>query len=112
MKTKKYIRWITPILIIILLSGCQKEIEEPYWTYLGSWGSDKFILEIWQNGDARLAKRNRYDYEGWVKINDRKIVFNAWETNFTKRFTINNEPAMDEFGIIYMVLDRKRFNKH
>ena len=112
MKTRKLIRCFIHVFLFLFISVCQNFVEEPYWTYLGSWGSDKYILEIWQNGDARLAKRNRFDYEGWIKITDRKIVFHAWETNFTKRFTINNEPAMDEFGIIYMVLDKDRFNKH
>ncbi len=112
MKTMKLFKWLIPLILFTFISGCQKDIEEEYWLYLGFWGSEKFILEIWQSGEARFAKIGKYDYSGWVKIKERKIVFHAWDDRFTKRLTINREPSIDEFGLIYMVLDRKRFTKH
>ena len=111
MKTSK-LKWVLPFLFLFIFSGCDDEFGVDDWAYVGYWASEKYVLEIWEDGDAYLTKFGRYDYPGWVKIKDRKIVFHAYDDDFIKRLTINQEPSVDEFGFVYMVLDRKRFTKH
>jgi len=112
MKTKKKSLFIIPIVIFLLFTGCQQNFDEFYWPYIGFWDSEKYVLEIWPEGDAYLLKRNRYEHYGWVDINRNRIKFYSDEGDFTKRFTINQEPTVDEFGIVFMELDRKRFTKY
>ena len=109
MKTGKNFLLVSTITIFLLFSGCQDDFGELYYDYVGFWDSEKYVLQIWPGGDAYLQKRGKYEYYGWVDINRNRIKFKADGEDFTKRFTINQSPAVDEFGIIYMELDRWRF---
>ncbi|MBN1822521.1 MAG: hypothetical protein JXR31_13395 [Prolixibacteraceae bacterium] len=109
MKTKKKSLFFIPIVIFLLFAGCQKDFDTFYYEYIGFWDSEKFVLEIWSGGEAYLLKRGRYEYYGWVDINRNRIKFQANGDDFTKRFTINQAPSIDEFGVVFMELDRKRF---
>ncbi|NQU84871.1 MAG: hypothetical protein HQ541_03850 [Mariniphaga sp.] len=112
MKTKRKLLFIVPVILLLAITSCQRDFDELNWEYIGFWDSEKYVLEIWLGGDAYLLKRGRYEYNGWVDINRNRIVFNASSDSFTKRFTINQRPSVDEFGVVYMELDRKRFTLH
>jgi len=109
MKTKKNLLFGLSIAILLVFSGCQDDFGDLYYDYVGFWDSENYVLQIWAGGDAYLLKRGKYEYYGWVDINQNRIKFKADGEDFTKRFSINQPPSVDEFGIIYMELDRWRF---
>ena len=109
MKTRKKSLLVIPAILLLFFSGCQKDFGTYYMEYVGFWDSEKYVIEIWSDGGAYLMKRNRYEYYGWVDINRNRIKFTSDDGEFTKRLTINQPPSVDEFGVMFMELDRKRF---
>ena len=98
------------LLCIFLLSSCTKPIIDEHNIFLGSWGSEKFSIEIWKDGFVKIKRARLYENETRVIIKDNKIKFKT--PGFSKKFNIDSDPYVDNDGITVMILDGKKFYKH
>lgn len=99
----------------LLLTGCQRELDENDWVFSGDWESKHYALQIYRNGYGACNSRKwivPVTYEGRVKITSNRIVFIDTEDEIRKRFTIDQRPAKDSSGATFMVLDGERFTRH
>ncbi len=102
---------------VLMNMGCQKELDEVDFIYVGDWGSKSFSITIWEDGDASWEKKNgilinSIDH-GRVKIEDGKIKLRASAgLIYRKDFDIDTKPTVDTAGKIYMVLDGETFYRH
>ena len=72
---KKIYTLFSIVLCIILLSSCTKPILDEHNVFLGSWGSEKFSIEIWKDGFGKIKRVRRYDNETRVIIKGKSINF-------------------------------------
>ena len=107
---KKIYTLFSILLCIILLSSCTKPILDEHNVFLGSWGSEKFSIEIWKDGFGKIKRVRRYNNETRVIIKDNSIKFKT--PGFSKKFRVDSEPYVDNDGITVMILDGKKFYKH
>ena len=107
---KKIYTLFSILLCIILLSSCTKPILDEHNVFLGSWGSEKFSIEIWKDGFGKIKRVRRYNNETRVIIKDNSIKFKT--PGFCKKFCVDSEPYVDNDGITVMILDGKKFYKH
>lgn len=113
MKNPFFILVTLCLFSVTFLTGCfQNELQEDENIYVGSWGNEKFMLEIWSNGYARWQRINFGEAnEGNVKIEDGKIKFRSGAVRY-RQFTIDAPPAQQANGDVIMVLDGSEFLKH
>ena len=102
---KKIYTLFSVLLCIILLSSCTKPILDENNVFLGSWGSEKFSIEIWKDGFGKIKRVRLYENETMVIIKDNSIKFKT--TGFSKKFRVDSEPYVDNDGITVMILDGK-----
>ena len=107
---KKIYTLFSILLCIILLSSCAKPIIDEHNVFLGSWGSEKFSIEIWKDGFGKIKRVRLYENETRVIIKDNEIKFKT--PGFSKKFNIDSDPYVDNDGITVMILDGKKFYKH
>ena len=98
------------LLCLILLISCTKPIKDEHNVFLGSWGSEKFSIEIWKDGFGKIKRVRRYDNETRVIIKGKSIKFKT--PGFSKKFRVDSKPYVDNDGITVMILDGKKFYKH
>ena len=103
---KKIYSSLSILLCIFLLSSCTKPIIDEHNIFLGSWGSEKFSIEIWKDGTTLRL----YENETRVIIKDNKIKFKT--PGFSKKFNIDSDLYVDNDGLTIMILDGKKFYKH
>ncbi len=101
--------------MLVLLSSCQKELNEIDYIYVGSWGSKTYSIEIWENGRGILEKRGSLflstEVDARVKITDNEIKFKT--DLWAKKFHIDEKPAFDSItNKTYMKLDGEVFFRH
>lgn len=89
--------------------ACQKPLHDDQLKYIGSWGSDKFSLEIWKDGRGVYEKKNYSPYECRVEITGNQLKFKG---SMHKPFTITQDPYVDSDGFTVMILDGETFYKH
>ena len=103
------------LVMICLLSSClQEELDPENYEFRGSWDSEKYAMQIFSNGSGYVDIRNRGRCEGNVWIKGNKMTFmseNDDDEVGYKRFTIDERPTTDSQGITYMVLDGYRLVK-
>lgn len=97
------------ILLTLFLFSCQTALPDQYTEYIGSWGSDRFSMEIWKNGRGVLEWGNRGPYECRIEIDDQKIRFRG---EVRRNFTIDQPPYMDASGYWLMELDGDLYYLH
>ena len=107
---KKIYTLFSILLCFILLSSCAKPILDENNVFLGSWGSEKFSIEIWKDGFGKIKRVRLYESETRVIIKDNSIKFKT--PGFSKKFHVDSEPYIDNDGITVMILDGKKFYKH
>ncbi|MDA9714863.1 hypothetical protein N9V04_00495 [Bacteroidota bacterium] len=107
---KKIYSSLSILLCIFLLCSCTKPIIDEHNIFLGSWGSEKFSIEIWKDGFGKIKRPRLYENETRVIIKDNKIKFKT--PGFSKKFNIDSDPYVDNDGITVMILDGKKFYKH
>ena len=107
---KKIYTLFSILLCIILLSSCTKPVIDEHNVFLGSWGSEKFSIEIWKDGFGKIKRVRLYENETRVIIKDNSIKFKT--AGFSKKFRVDSEPYVDNDGITVMILDGKKFYKH
>lgn len=103
------------LVMICLLSSClQEELDPENYEFRGSWDSEKYAMQIFSNGSGYVDIRNRGRCEGNVWIKGNKMTFmseNDDDEVGYKRFTIDQRPTTDSQGVTYMVLDGYRLVK-
>jgi hypothetical protein len=111
------IRLLFPACVLLLMAlGCQRELSDEELLYTGDWQSSDYALQIFQNGYG-VCNSKKYGvtlhFEGRVKINGNRMVFidNEDSALMRKRFRIDQRPATDPNGIIFMILDGQRFER-
>ena len=107
---KKIYTLFSIVLCFILLCSCTKPILDEHNVFLGSWGSEKFSIEIWKDGFGKIKRVRRYDNETRVIIKGKSIKFKT--PGFSKKFRVDSKPYVDNDGITVMILDGKKFYKH
>ena len=105
----KYLYLIFALIGSFTFQSCQKPIDDSNIKYIGSWGSDKYSMEIWKNGRGVIEKINQDPIECNVKIKDNQIIFSS---GFKRKFDITQEPSTDGFGNTIMYLEGNRYLKH
>ena len=109
MKTRSTLFLLTFFISIFAISSCQKALNDSNIKYIGSWGSDKYSLEIWKDGRGVYERRNYGALQCRVIIENQKIKFRG---NTCKTFTIDADPYTDVNGNTVMVLSGDTFYKH
>lgn len=106
-----YNKFLLPLLLILCIgfSSCQRALEDENIEYIGSWGSDRFSIEIWKNGRGVLERRARKAQECRVTIEDGKIKFRG---EARRTFNIDEPPFLDVDGYWVMILDGDYFYLH
>ena len=107
---KKIYRLLSILLCLTLLISCTKPIKDEHNIFLGSWGSEKFSIEIWKDGLGKIKRVRLYEHETRVIIKDNSIKFKT--LGVSKKFRVDSEPYVDNDGITVMILDGKKFYKH
>ena len=79
---KKIYSSFSILLCLFLLSSCTKPIIDEHNIFLGSWGSEKFSLEIWKDGFGKI-KRGRL-YENKTRVIIRIIKSNLKLLGFSR----------------------------
>lgn len=108
----------TPCVLIIFcaLTSCiQEELAPENHDFRGSWDSPRYAIQIFSNGSGFCDIKNRGRCEGNVWINGDKMTFmseNEGDAIGYKRFHIDKRPTVDSQGVIYMILDGHRLEKH
>ena len=97
------------LIIVCLLSSClQEELDPENYEFRGSWDSPKYAIQIFMNGSATLDIRRRGRLEGFVKIKGEKMIFtseNEHDEIGYKRLDIDQRPTTDANGVTYMVIE-------
>ena len=107
---KTIYRFFTLSTLVIFFFSCTKPIIDDNNVFLGSWGSEKFSLEIWKDGFGKIKRVRLYENETRVVIKDNTIKFKT--LGFSKKFKIDSDPYIDDDGLTVMILDGKKFIKH
>ena len=107
---KTIYRFFTLSALVIFFISCTKPIIDDNNIFLGSWGSEKFSLEIWKDGFGKIKRVRLYENETRVIIKDNTIKFKT--LGFSKKFKIDSDPYIDDNGLTVMILDGKKFIKH
>jgi hypothetical protein len=111
MKTKLFT--LLSLFFFLLLSSCQSSLEDYDYIFVGSWESNKFYLEIYDDGYGYIEKYGLFGFdgeEGEVTIRRDRIIIDT--PNHTKRFKIDASPFYDAFSDqVIMILDGKEFYK-
>ena len=107
---KTIYRFFTLSVLVIFFFSCTKPIIDDNNVFLGSWGSEKFSLEIWKDGFGKIKRVRLYENETRVIIKDNTIKFKT--LGFSKKFKIDSDPYVDNDGLTVMILDGKKFIKH
>lgn len=89
------------------LTSCSKALSDEHVKYVGSWGDDKYALEIWKNGNGVYQKKQQQPINCIVKIKNNRIKFQG-----VKTFSIDVDPYVNQEGFTVMVLDGRTFYKH
>ena len=107
---KTIFRFFTLSALAIFFFSCAKPIIDDNNVFLGSWGSEKFSLEIWKDGFGKIKRVRLYENETRVIIKDNTIKFKT--LGFSKKFKIDSDPYIDDDGLTVMILNGKKFIKH
>jgi hypothetical protein len=105
----------TFVLSFLMLSCLQEELEPADYEFRGTWDSNKYAIQIFQNGSATLDIRNRGSLRGHVKIKGNQMVFTSENEDDEigyKRLRIDQRPTLDNNGITYMILEGHRLERH
>lgn len=108
-------RYFIPVLILLMTSCLQEELSPENYVFRGSWDSHRYAIQIFANGSGTLTIRNRGRLEGNVWIKRDKMTFmseNETDEISYKRFHIDQRPTTDANGVVYMILDGHRLDKH
>ena len=98
-----------PLLFLFAFSSCQKPLEDENIDYIGSWGSDKWSIEIWKNGRGVLERRNLDPAECRIMIEEGFIKFRGGRN---RKFRIDEPPFVNTDGYWVMTLDGDTFYLH
>ena len=100
------------IILVTILTSCKKELPASQYGYIGYWGDNIENIVIEQDGSGEYHYDNSYfsgngstktvDIVGRVKIEDGIITI---KSGLKKKFTITQEPTIDDAGATYMILD-------
>lgn len=96
-------------LALFFFSSCQKELPDDSLDYIGSWGSDKYAMEIWKNGRGVLEWGQRGPYECRVIIEDKTVKFRG---GIRRNFSVDDSPYLDADGYWRMTLNGEDFLLH
>ncbi len=105
-------RLLTPLLAVLFsltLFSCQQPLENEYLDYIGSWGSDRYSMEIWKNGRGVIEWGVRDAQECRVIIEDNQIKFRG---EARRTFDIDEPPYITTEGYWVMILDGDVFYLH
>lgn len=94
---------------LLLITSCQKSLSDQNVKYIGSWGSDKYSIEIWKDGRGVYERKNQSTYDGRVVIANNQIKFRG---SIMKTFNIDQDPYVDANGNKVMILNGNVFYKH
>ncbi|MEL6924909.1 MAG: hypothetical protein AAFO94_12750 [Bacteroidota bacterium] len=109
MKTKALI--LISSLMLLLSSSCNNALEDYAYLFFGAWESDKFYIEIYNDGYGYIEKFGLFGFAGEdadVIIHNDRLIFDT--PNRTKRFDVEVSPFYDEFiDEVVMVLDGREY---
>ena len=106
MKTKWSLAFLT--VLALTLTACHDYFDYDNLAFVGAWESNKYYIEIYDDGYGYYDKRNRPGVECEVRIKDRKIVFD-WHGG-RKAFCIDAPPSVEiNTGEVFMILDGRTF---
>lgn len=110
---KKRILFIVPLLGLLMSCDLQEPIDPVFYDYLGLWESDRWMIEIFQNGSANFDSNRVWEediVQGRIHINGRRLKIVGEEGRCILH--IDEAPtdvydAQDNFLYTYMVLEGK-----
>ena len=109
MKTKIFT--LLTIISFLFTSSCNRSIADYDYIFVGAWESNKFYIEIYDDGFGYIEKFGLFGFDGEdaeVIIRRDKIIFDT--PNRTKRFDIDGSPFYDSFtDEVIMILDGREF---